>query len=93
LKIREIKYLRVRIGADISELLIPVFVTILKVARMGEVRNAYRKLVETPESKTTFEIPRLRTRDNIKKMDLGEVGMTMWTASICLWIGSSGRLL
>jgi hypothetical protein len=39
------------------------------VARMGEKRNIYRLLVETPP----LGRPRLRWEDNIR-MDLGEVG-------------------
>jgi hypothetical protein len=43
------------------------------VARMGETRNAYRKLVGKPEGKRLLERPRRRWVDNIK-IDLGEIG-------------------
>jgi hypothetical protein len=43
------------------------------VARMGEMRNAYRLLLGKPEGKMPLERPRRRWVDNIK-MDLGEVG-------------------
>jgi hypothetical protein len=43
------------------------------VARMGEKRNAYRLLVETPEGKRPLRRPRRRWVDNIS-MDLGEMG-------------------
>jgi hypothetical protein len=39
------------------------------VARMGEKRNAYRKLVRKPEGKRPLQRPRRRWVDNIK-MDL-----------------------
>jgi hypothetical protein len=43
------------------------------VARMGEMRNAYRILVGMPEGKTPLGRPRRRWEDNIK-MDLREIG-------------------
>jgi hypothetical protein len=43
------------------------------VARTGEKRNAYRILVEKPESKKPLGNPRRRWVDNIK-MDLKEIG-------------------
>ena len=43
------------------------------VARMEKFRNAYRVLVEKPESKRPLGRPRRRWEDNIK-MDLREVG-------------------
>jgi hypothetical protein len=43
------------------------------VARMGEMRNAYRLLVGKPEGKRPLGRPRRRWMDNIR-MDLGEVG-------------------
>jgi hypothetical protein len=44
-----------------------------RVARMGEKRNAYRILVESPEGKRPLGRPRRRWVDNIK-MDLREIG-------------------
>jgi hypothetical protein len=43
------------------------------VARMGEMRNAYRLLVGKPEGKRPLGRPRRKWMDNIK-MDLGQVG-------------------
>jgi hypothetical protein len=43
------------------------------VARMGEMRNAYRILVGKPEGKRPLGRPRRRWEDNIK-MDLREIG-------------------
>jgi len=43
------------------------------VARMGEIRGAYRVLVEKPEGKRPLGRPRRRWEHNIK-MDLQEVG-------------------
>ncbi|KAJ4435082.1 hypothetical protein ANN_23657 [Periplaneta americana] len=43
------------------------------VARMGETRNAYRKLVGRPEGKRPLGMPRRRWEDNIT-MDLRDVG-------------------
>jgi hypothetical protein len=43
------------------------------VARMGERRNACRKLVGNPEGKRPLGRPRRRWVDNIK-MDLREIG-------------------
>jgi hypothetical protein len=51
------------------------------VARMEEIRNAYRLLVGKPEGKRPLGRPRRRWVDNIK-MDLGEVG---W--GVVDWIG------
>jgi hypothetical protein len=42
------------------------------VARMGEMRKAYRLLVGKPEGKRPLGRPRCRWMDNIR-MDLGEV--------------------
>jgi hypothetical protein len=44
------------------------------VARMGEMRNAYRILVGKPEGKTPPGRPRRRWVDNIK-IDLREIGL------------------
>jgi hypothetical protein len=57
---------------------------------MGETRNAYRILVGRPEGKRPLGRPR-RRMDNIK-IDLRSDGM-VWTASIWLWIVTSGGLL
>ena len=43
------------------------------VARMEQLRNAYRVLVGKPEGKRPLERPRRRWKDN-NKMDLREVG-------------------
>jgi hypothetical protein len=48
---------------------------------MGEKRNIYRLLVETPEGKRALGRPRHRWVDNIK-MDLSEIGL-----SVVDWIG------
>jgi hypothetical protein len=45
------------------------------VARMGEKRNAYRILVDTPEGKRPIGRPRRRWADNIK-MNLREILLT-----------------
>jgi hypothetical protein len=58
---------------------------------MGEKRNAYRILVGRPEGKRPLGRPRCRWVDNIQ-IDLRENGM-VWTGSIWLRIGTSGRLL
>jgi hypothetical protein len=63
-------------------------------ARMGEKRIAYRILVGKPEGKRPLGIPRRMWVDNIK-IDLREIGWygMVWTGSIWLRIGTSGRLL
>jgi hypothetical protein len=43
------------------------------VAHMGEMRNAYKILVDTPGGKRPFGAPRNRWKENIK-MDLEEMG-------------------
>ena len=43
------------------------------VARMGEIRGAYRVLVRKPERKRPLGRPRRRWEDNVK-MDLQELG-------------------
>jgi hypothetical protein len=43
------------------------------VARMGEMRNAYRILVGTPEEKRSLKIPRRKWVDNIE-MELRKIG-------------------
>jgi hypothetical protein len=47
--------------------------SIIRIARNGEKRNAYRILVGKPEGKSPLERPRRRWLDNIK-MDLREIG-------------------
>jgi hypothetical protein len=42
------------------------------VARMGEMRNAYKILVGKPEEKRPIDRPRRRLEDNIK-MDIMEI--------------------
>jgi len=37
-----------------------------RVARMGEIRNAYEILVENPEGKRSLRRPRRRWEDNIR---------------------------
>jgi hypothetical protein len=59
------------------------------VARMGERRSAYRKLVGKPEGKRPLGRPR-RTWENNIKMDLQEVGCGGWTGLIWLRIRTSG---
>jgi hypothetical protein len=44
------------------------------VARMGEMRNAYKILVEIPEGKSLLGGPRRRWGDNIR-MNFREIGM------------------
>jgi hypothetical protein len=46
----------------------------LHVARMGELRNAYKILAEEPEGKRPLERPRCRWEGDIK-MDLREIEM------------------
>jgi hypothetical protein len=53
---------------------------------MGERRNAYRILVGTPEGKRPIGRPRHTWVDNI------EMDEMVWTGSIWIRIGTSGRL-
>ena len=46
------------------------------VARMKEVRSAFKILIGTPTGKTPLGRPRLRWEDNIR-MDLKEIGINM----------------
>jgi hypothetical protein len=64
------------------------------VARMGKTWNAYRILVGKSEGKRPLGRTRCRWVDNIK-MDLREMGWDgmVWTGSIWLRIGTSGRFL
>jgi hypothetical protein len=50
------------------------------MASMEKMIGDYKILVRKPEEKISLEIPMARWDDNIK-MDLGELGMTMWTDS------------
>jgi hypothetical protein len=60
----------------------------------GAKRNAYGVLVGKPEGKRLLGRQRRRWVDRIK-MDLREMGWVgvVWTGSIWLRIGKSGRLL
>jgi hypothetical protein len=55
----------------------------------GKKRNAYQILVGKPEGKTSPGRSRHRWEDNIK-IDLTEIGWTIWTGLIWLRIGTSG---
>jgi hypothetical protein len=58
----------------------------------GDRRGAYRILVGRPEGKTPLVRPRRRWENN-NKMDLQEVGWGVMDWTICLRIGTGGRLL
>jgi hypothetical protein len=60
--------------------------------RMGETRKAYRILVGRPEGKGPLGRPRYRWVDNIKII-LEKSDEMVWTGSIWLKVGTSGRLL
>jgi hypothetical protein len=62
------------------------------VARMGEKRNAYRILVETPEGKRPLGRPRFRFVDNIM-MDIVEINRVVQTGLIFLRTEKSEELL
>jgi len=63
-----------------------------QVARTGEKRGVYRRLVEKPESKRPLARPRRRWEDNIM-MGLQEVGVGAWNGSSWLRTGTGdGRL-
>ena len=59
------------------------------VARVEEMRCAYRVLVETSEGKRPLGRPRHIWEDNTK-MDPQEVGWGIWTGLIWLRIGTDG---
>ena len=61
------------------------------VARMWEMRDAYRVLVGKPEGRRSLGKPRRRWEDNIK-MDLREVRSGAWTGSNWLRIGTGSGL-
>jgi hypothetical protein len=58
------------------------------VARMGEVRGAYKILVGRPEGRRPLERPRHRWEDNIK-MDLREIGF--WDVDWIHWAQDRDR--
>jgi hypothetical protein len=58
----------------------------------GEMRNAYKMLVEKPEGKRCLRRPRHRWEDNIKTQ-LKEIGIGLWIGFIWLRIGTSDELL
>jgi hypothetical protein len=62
------------------------------VARIGEKRNVYRLLVGKPEGKRPLGRPRRRWINKIK-MDLLEIGLSLWTGLVWLRIGTGGELL
>jgi hypothetical protein len=64
------------------------------VARMAEIRNAYRILMGKTEGKRPLGRPRHRWVDNIKmgRREIGWDGM-VWIGLICLKIVTSGGLL
>jgi hypothetical protein len=62
------------------------------VASMGETRDAYRILVGKPDGKRPLRRSRRWWEDNIK-MDFERQDGVVWTGSIWLRIGNSGRLL
>jgi len=61
------------------------------VARTGET-NPYKMFVARSEGKRPLGRFRRRWEDNIR-MDLSEVGWSVWTGFIWLRIGTSGRML
>jgi hypothetical protein len=58
---------------------------------MGEMRYSYKILVGKPEGKRSFGRPRWRWENNIT-MDLGKLGLGVWTGFNWLRIGTSDRL-
>jgi hypothetical protein len=62
------------------------------VARIGEMRNAYKILVGKPEGKRTCRRSRITWEDNIR-MGLREKGSKVWIGCRWLRISSSGGLL
>jgi hypothetical protein len=59
---------------------------------MGEGRNMYRVLVETPEGERPLERPRRRREDGIK-MDLRQIVWGVWSGFTWLRIGTVVGLL
>jgi hypothetical protein len=62
------------------------------VASMGEERKVYMVLVEKPEGKRPLGRPRHRWEDGIR-LDLGEIGLGVWTGFDWLRTGTCGGLL
>jgi hypothetical protein len=63
------------------------------VARMGEMRNAYKILVRKPEAKRALGEDLDLDGSIILKWILGKYGWRVWTGFIWLRIGTGGRLL
>jgi hypothetical protein len=59
---------------------------------MGEDRNMYKVVVGKPEGKRTLGRPRHEWEGEIR-MDLGEIGLGMWSGLNWLRIGTGGRPL
>jgi hypothetical protein len=66
-------YLALRFITFFHILLVPFFINVCMVARMGEERGVHRVLVGKPEGKRPLGRPRCRWEDNIK-MDSQKVG-------------------
>jgi hypothetical protein len=62
------------------------------VARMAEMRDAYRILVGKPQGTRLLGRPTRRYEDNIR-MDLMETGLHLWTGCIGIRTGRRGGLL
>jgi hypothetical protein len=62
------------------------------VARIREIRNAYKILVGKPEGKRALGRPSHRFDEKIK-MHLMEIGFWVWIGFIWLRIGTCGGLL
>jgi hypothetical protein len=58
-------------------------------AGMGINRNVYRLFIRKPEGRRPLGRPRRRWVDNIR-MDLGNIGLSLWTGLIWLRIGTYG---
>jgi hypothetical protein len=63
------------------------------IARMEETKTAYGVLVWKPHRKTSFQRPRGRRDDNIKKGVFRKLDVKAGAEFICLRIGASGELL
>jgi hypothetical protein len=62
------------------------------VTRIGEMRDAYKILIDKPEGKRPLGRPMRRKEDNIR-MNLREIGWEVWTVRMWLRIGTSGGFL